>query len=87
MFEFVVKLNGFGWNKWKRNSWNVFDCVLLCGLCPIIIIRVANLDTVVGIEYMILQAQKFFMDCVAFKLVQRVEVLHVLFKTVAYVLL
>ena len=85
LFEFVAKLSGLGWQKWKRNSWNIFDVVLLSGLCPVVIMRIFKIDVLINQEYAIFQAEKFFLDLVAFKLVQRIPVLHVLFKTVAYV--
>lgn len=76
-FEFILKITGLGYDKWKRNPWNIFDLITLCGLLPVLFILIFD-DS----NYTLFQLQKFFLDLIIFKLIQRVRILKLLLKTI-----
>jgi hypothetical protein len=60
---------------------------LLIGLIPVVSLRLFTIDEWIDKEYAIYQAQKFFLDLVVCKLIQRIHILQMLFKSIKSVLL
>ncbi|KAI8049930.1 Ion transport protein-domain-containing protein [Syncephalis plumigaleata] len=65
----IIKLYGLGFKKWRKNRWNIFDLVVISGALITIFADI------------VVQVQKLFLVAIAFKLVQQIESLQMLFKT------
>ncbi|KAH6905112.1 high-affinity cell membrane calcium channel [Coprinopsis sp. MPI-PUGE-AT-0042] len=80
MFLFIadiyVRLYGLRWRSFKANGWNLFDLVVAHGSFVTTFLVVAGLQ-----NFAVVQLQKLFLVSIAFKLVQRVNSLNMLFKT------
>lgn len=80
-FDTVVRFIGLGWRSFNASGWNIFDAIVSFGsLATTAISQVKD-----GVGNVMQQFQKLFMVLIAFKLVQRVDSLNKLFKTVRYV--
>jgi len=76
----IVKLIGLGWKSFRANGWNLFDVVVIFGSIA------TTLAIILGVaDFAVRQAQKLFLVCVAFKLMQKLNNLNQLFKTAVYV--
>ncbi|KAJ7019630.1 Ion transport protein-domain-containing protein [Mycena alexandri] len=74
--DVLVRLFGLGWLSFRSNGWNVFDFVVAGGsFVTTLIVRFGS------IGFLVQQLQKFFLVCIAFKLVERTNSLNKLFKT------
>jgi voltage-dependent calcium channel len=72
----IVKLIGLGWKSFNANGWNWFDVVVIFGSV------ITTLAIIFGVGgFAVRQAQKLFLVCVAFKLMQKLDSLNQLFKT------
>lgn len=72
----VVKFIGLGWKSFRANGWNIFDVVVILGSIA------TTLAILMGVGgFAVRQAQKLFLVCVAFKLMQKLDSLNQLFKT------
>ncbi|KAI9598651.1 Ion transport protein-domain-containing protein [Syncephalis fuscata] len=74
--EVIIKLYGLGFKKWCKNRWNIFDLIVTMGALVTDICLAVKFQTDI-----IMQVQKLFLVAIAFKLVQRIESLQMLFKT------
>lgn len=71
-----VKFVGLGWRSFRANGWNIFDVVVILGSIA------TTLAILMGVGgFAARQAQKLFLVCVAFKLMQKLDSLNQLFKT------
>ncbi|KAG8797574.1 calcium channel protein, partial [Serendipita sp. 399] len=71
-----IKFIGLGWDSFRANGWNIFDVVVVLGSIG------TTLAIILGTGgFSIRQAQKLFLVCVAFKLMQKLDGLNQLFKT------
>ena len=78
--DIIVRFYGLGWRSFHANGWNMFDIIVATGsLLTTISVRVG------ASGYIIDQLQKLFLVSIAFKLVQRMNNLNMLFKTAVYV--
>jgi hypothetical protein len=73
-----VRTIGLGWAAFAAAGWNLFDGVVSLG--SLATTGISQARDSVGL--VMLQLQKLFMVLIAFKLVQRVDSLNKLFKTV-----
>lgn len=74
--DLLIQFVGLGWKSFRANGWNIFDSVVVLGS----IFTTALLF--IGVSGSVpRQAQKLFLVCVAFKLVQKLDSLNRLFKT------
>lgn len=80
LLDVVVRYIGLGWSSFRANGWNLFDVVVSLGSF-ITTLAVRFQDDGFVIE----QLQKLFLVSIAFKLVQRMNSLNMLFKTAVYV--
>ncbi|OBZ90459.1 Calcium-channel protein cch1 [Choanephora cucurbitarum] len=78
LIEIMIKVLGLGWNSFRRNSWNLFDLVMVAGSIVTSIVTLGNSSLQVNVEF-----QKLFMTALCFKLVQRSDGLNQLFTTMA----
>jgi voltage-dependent calcium channel len=75
-----VRFYGLGWRSFRAKGWNIFDIIVANGgILTTISVRAG------ASGYVIDQLQKLFLVSIAFKLVQRMNSLNMLFKTVVYV--
>ena len=81
MVDTAIRLYGLGWHSFRANGWNLFDVVVASGSFTTTLIAHFYTDNF-GVQLL----QKLFLVSIAFKLVQRVDSLNQLFKTVTYVL-
>ncbi|KAG8827931.1 calcium channel protein [Serendipita sp. 401] len=71
-----IKFIGLGWDSFRANGWNIFDVFVVLGSIA------TTLAIILGVGgFTIRQAQKLFLVCVAFKLMQKLDGLNQLFKT------
>ncbi|KAI8364970.1 Ion transport protein-domain-containing protein [Blakeslea trispora] len=81
IFEIIAKMLGFGFSKWKSIAWNLYDFVLVCLVLVTFILKFYmgqnNLE-----EFMVTSCSKLFSVGIAFRLVQRIESLDTLFKSI-----
>lgn len=79
LIDVVVRLAGLG-TSFFENGWNIYDLVVIAGTVATTVPILLNLtgDALV-------QLQKVFLVALIFKLVQRNDELHQLFKTAVYV--
>lgn len=82
LLDVVVRCIGLGWSSFRANGWNLFDVVVSLGSF-ITTLAVRFQDD----GFVIQQLQKLFLVSIAFKLVQRMNSLNMLFKTAVYVFL
>jgi hypothetical protein len=71
-----VKFIGLGWRSFRSNGWNIFDVVVILGSIGTTLVTLLDLG-----GFSVRQAQKLFLVCVAFKLMQKLDGLNQLFKT------
>lgn len=74
--DVLIKFVGLGWKSFRANGWNIFDAVVVLGsilTTALLFIGAAGFEP--------RQAQKIFLVCIAFKLVQKLDSLNRLFKT------
>ncbi|RCH83217.1 calcium channel protein, partial [Rhizopus stolonifer] len=76
--EIMVKVLGLGWKSFRRNTWNLFDLIMVIGSAVTAIITLGYPNLQVNVEF-----QKLFMTALCFKLVQRSDGLNQLFTTMA----
>jgi len=76
LFDVLIKFIGLRWKSFRANGWNMFDAVVVPGA---IFTTILLLNSVGGFGAR--QAQKLFLVCIAFKLVQKLDSLNRLFKT------
>jgi voltage-dependent calcium channel len=74
--DVLIKFIGLGWKSFRANGWNIFDAIVVLGS----IFTTVLLFIGVG-GFGPRQAQKLFLVCIAFKLVQKMDSLNQLFKT------
>ena len=74
--DVLIRFIGLGWKSFRANGWNIFDAVVVVGS---ILTTVLLYIGATGFEPR--QAQKIFLVCIAFKLVQKLDGLNRLFKT------
>lgn len=80
MADPLIKFVGLGWTSFRANGWNIFDVIVVLGSFA------TTLATLLGQGgFAPRQAQKLFLVCVAFKLMQKLDSLNQLFKTSVYV--
>jgi hypothetical protein len=77
----AIRATGLGWTAFSAAGWNLFDTVVSVGSLTTTGISQAK-DSVGDVMQ---QLQKLFVVTIAFKLIQRVDSLNKLFKTVRYV--
>jgi voltage-dependent calcium channel len=82
-FDTAVRFLGLGWYAFHASGWNLFDAVISVG--SLVTTGISQAKDSVGLVMQ--QLQKLFMVMIAFKLVQRVDSLNKLFKTVRQVIL
>jgi hypothetical protein len=74
--DVLIKFVGLGRKSFQANGWNIFDAVVVLGsifTTVLLAIGAGGFGT--------RQAQKLFLVCIAFKLVQKLDSLNRLFKT------
>jgi voltage-dependent calcium channel len=71
-----VKFVGLGWRSFRSNGWNIFDVIVILGSISTTIVTILQPG-----RFSVRQAQKLFLVCVAFKLMQKLDGLNQLFKT------
>jgi hypothetical protein len=74
--DVLIKFVGLGWKSFRANGWNIFDALVVFGS---ILTTVLLFIGATGFQPR--QAQKIFLVCIAFKLVQKLDSLNRLFKT------
>jgi len=74
--DVLIKFVGLGWKSFRADGWNILDAIVVPGA---IFTTVLLFLGVGGLEPR--QAQKLFLVCIAFKLVQKLDSLNRLFKT------
>ena len=74
--DVLIRFVGLGWKSFRANGWNIFDAIVVIGS---ILTTVLLYIGATGFEPR--QAQKIFLVCIAFKLVQKLDGLNRLFKT------
>ena len=74
--DVLMRFVGLGWKSFRANGWNIFDAVVVVGsiLTTLLLYIGAR-----GFEPR--QAQRIFLVCIAFELVQKLDSLNRLFKT------
>eukprot|EP00835_Amoeboradix_gromovi_P003024 NODE_187_length_15673_cov_0.222743.p1 type:complete len:1475 gc:universal NODE_187_length_15673_cov_0.222743:15514-11090(-) len=79
--DVIIRYNGFGYRKWKKSFWNLFDFVVVVGaLITTAFQFIFQLTGTSTVEVVIFK--RVFVLTISFKLVQRVPVLTQLFKTI-----
>jgi len=74
--DLLIKFVGLGWKSFRANGWNIFDAIVVLGSI------FTTVSLFIGVSgFVPRQAQKLFLVCIAFKLVQRLDSLNRLFKT------
>lgn len=74
--DVLIRFVGLGWKSFRANGWNIFDAVVVLGSILTTMLLYIGIP---GFESR--QAQKIFLVCIAFKLVQKLDGLNRLFKT------
>ncbi|WFD06570.1 calcium channel protein [Malassezia vespertilionis] len=77
LLDIIVTLVGLGFSGFRRNLWNWYDVVVVCGVLGTTIPALVLPDS----TKVYAQLQKIFLTGVALKLVQRNDALNQLFKT------
>jgi hypothetical protein len=83
--EALIKLLGLGWRKWATSRYNLFDTCLLAILLPVmfVLLLAGNQSFSAARLEAVRLLQKVLLDLFILKLVQRIRILKMLFRTVA----
>lgn len=79
-FEAAAKFFGLGYSVWVRNPWHIFDMTVVLGLLPVNI-ALLSLGQNSEARYNLMQVQKVLLDLVGLRLIHRISILKMLFKT------
>ena len=74
--DLLIKFIGLGWKSFRADGWNMFDAIVVLGSIFTTVLLFIGVSGFVP-----RQAQKLFLVCIAFKLVQKLDSLNRLFKT------
>ena len=76
LIDIMLKYNGYGVRKFKKSLWNSFDLVVILGALLTSVLDFSINNRLVDI------GKRVFILLISFKLVQRLELLTLLFKTI-----
>ncbi|KAG0376923.1 calcium channel protein [Mortierella sp. AD032] len=78
--EIMVKLCGYGFNKWRLSRWNLYDMTIT------VLALITLVPRFIRHELWTLRLEKFLLITISFRLAQRIDSLQVLFRALAIAL-
>ncbi|KAG0272810.1 calcium channel protein [Linnemannia exigua] len=75
--EIMVKLCGYGFNKWRLSRWNLYDMIIT------VLAVITLVPRFIRHELWTLRLEKFLLITISFRLAQRIDSLQVLFRALA----
>ncbi|KAF9551224.1 calcium channel protein [Mortierella hygrophila] len=78
--EIMVKLCGYGFNKWRLSRWNLYDMIIT------VLALITLIPRFLQHELWTLRLEKFLLITISFRLAQRIDSLQVLFRALAIAL-
>ncbi|KAF9927349.1 calcium channel protein [Linnemannia zychae] len=75
--EIMIKLCGYGFNKWRLSRWNLYDMTIT------LLAIITLIPRFIRHELWTLRLEKFLLITISFRLAQRIDSLQVLFRALA----